>query len=74
MISDNENHLMHLRNMKYIGFKHQRENKQNSDKNVSYNDWQVIMGDNTFKVAIQMVKRRPILLDKIISRRMKLEA
>jgi hypothetical protein len=25
----------HLRDMKYIGFKHQRENKQNSDK-VSY--------------------------------------
>jgi len=23
---------MHLRDMKYIGFKHQRENKQNSDK------------------------------------------
>ena len=69
---------MRPHDMKYIGFKHQRENKQNSDKNVSYNDWQVIMGDNTFKVAIQMVKRRPmfcdILLDKIISRRMKLEA
>jgi hypothetical protein len=26
------NHLMCLRDMKYIGFKHQRENKQNSDK------------------------------------------
>jgi hypothetical protein len=24
--------LMHLRDMKYISFKHQRENKQNSDK------------------------------------------
>jgi hypothetical protein len=24
---------MRLRDMKYIGFKHQRENKQNSDKN-----------------------------------------
>jgi hypothetical protein len=31
-ISDNWNHLMRLRDMKYIGFKHQRENKQNSDK------------------------------------------
>jgi hypothetical protein len=31
-ISDNWNHLMRLRHMKYIGFKHQRENKQNSDK------------------------------------------
>ena len=30
-ISDNWNHLMRLRDMKYIGFKHQRENKQNSD-------------------------------------------
>ena len=31
-ISDNWNHLMRLRDMKYISFKHQRENKQNSDK------------------------------------------
>ena len=31
-ISDNWNYLMRLRDMKYIGFKHQRENKQNSDK------------------------------------------
>jgi hypothetical protein len=31
-ISDNWNHLMRLRDMKYIGFKHQRENKQNSNK------------------------------------------
>jgi hypothetical protein len=30
-ISDNWNHLMRLRDMKYIGFKHQRENKQNRD-------------------------------------------
>ena len=30
--TDNWNHLMCLRDMKYIGFKHQRENKQNSDK------------------------------------------
>jgi hypothetical protein len=29
---DNWNHLIPLRDMKYIGFKHQRENKQNSDK------------------------------------------
>ena len=27
---------MHLRDMKYIGFKHQRENKQNSDKYTTY--------------------------------------
>jgi hypothetical protein len=33
-IGDNWNHLMRLRDMKYIGFKHQRENKQNSDKNI----------------------------------------
>ena len=26
---------MHLRDMKYIGFKHRRENKQNSDKGKS---------------------------------------
>jgi len=32
VISDNWNHLMHLRDMKHIGFKHQRESKQNSDK------------------------------------------
>jgi hypothetical protein len=25
---------MRLRDMKYIGFKHQMENKQNSDKNI----------------------------------------
>jgi hypothetical protein len=31
-LSDNWNHLMRLRDMKYIDFKHQRENKQNSDK------------------------------------------
>jgi hypothetical protein len=31
-ISDNWNHLMRPHDMKYIGFKHQRENKQNSDK------------------------------------------
>jgi hypothetical protein len=30
-ISDNWNHLMRPHDMKYIGFKHQRENKQNSD-------------------------------------------
>ena len=29
------NYLMRLRDMKYIGFKHQRENKQNSD-NILY--------------------------------------
>ena len=29
---------MHLRDMKYIGFKHQRENKQNSDKWIYYID------------------------------------
>ena len=34
VISDNWNHLMRLCDMKYIGFKHQRENKQNSDKSV----------------------------------------
>jgi hypothetical protein len=32
MLSDNWNHLMRPHDMKYIGFKHQRENKQNSDK------------------------------------------
>ena len=31
-ISDNLNHLMRLRDMNYIGLKHQRENKHNSDK------------------------------------------
>ena len=31
-ISDNWNHLMRPHDMKYIGFKHQRVNKQNSDK------------------------------------------
>ena len=30
-LSDNWNHLMRLRDMKYIDFKHQRENKQNSN-------------------------------------------
>jgi len=30
-LNDNWNHLMRLRDMKYIGFKNQRENKQNSD-------------------------------------------
>jgi hypothetical protein len=30
-IGDNWNNLMRLRDMKRIGFKHQRENKQNSD-------------------------------------------
>jgi hypothetical protein len=30
-LSDNWNHHMRLRDMKHIGFKHQRENKQNSD-------------------------------------------
>jgi hypothetical protein len=33
-ISDNWNHLMCLHDMKYIGFKHQRENKQNSDNEI----------------------------------------
>jgi hypothetical protein len=28
---------MHLRDMKYIVFKHQRENKQNSDKKIYLN-------------------------------------
>jgi hypothetical protein len=37
-ISDNWNHLMHSHDMKYIGFKHQRENKQNSDNILRYND------------------------------------
>jgi hypothetical protein len=32
MLSANWNHLMRPHDMKYIGFKHQRENKQNSDK------------------------------------------
>jgi hypothetical protein len=31
-IGDNWNRLMRLRDMKYIGFKYQRESKQNSDK------------------------------------------
>jgi hypothetical protein len=29
---DNWNDIMRLRDMQYIGFKHQRGNKQNSDK------------------------------------------
>jgi hypothetical protein len=29
---------MRLRDMKYIGFKHQRENKQNSDNNIIYDE------------------------------------
>ena len=36
-ISDNWNHIMRPHDMKYIGFKHQRENKQNSD-NMLYMD------------------------------------
>jgi hypothetical protein len=31
-INNNWNHLMRSRDMKHIGFNHQRENKQNSDK------------------------------------------
>ena len=33
MLSDNWNHIMCPHDMKYIGFKHPRENKQNSDNN-----------------------------------------
>jgi hypothetical protein len=32
-----QNHIMRPHDMKYIGFKHQRENKQNSD-NMLYMD------------------------------------
>ena len=40
-ISDNWNHLMGLRDMKYIGLKHQRENKQNSDNNNYQSEFEI---------------------------------
>jgi hypothetical protein len=36
---------MRLRDMKYIGFKHQRESKQNSDK-LTYSMWRLLVSYN----------------------------
>jgi hypothetical protein len=47
---------MRLRDMKYIGFKHQRENKQNSDKAIYiYRDSDYLLG--IFKFFLHLNNR-----------------
>jgi hypothetical protein len=57
--SDNWNHLMRQHDMKYIGFKDQRENKQNSD-NTTFNN---ILGLSWCSVLL-MVKNYLIMNTK----------
>jgi hypothetical protein len=54
-ISDNWNHIMRPHDMKYIGFKHQRENKQNSDKLVYFVQMSCLnfFSNYEYKIAIK---------------------